>query len=670
MQLKPEGTLLGLRDALLRQGVRYSEIKMASLQRGYEWEEKNWKALFEDTKRESTKEYPPGYTALKGPFIGVFILTELEQGNDENGHSLPHHCEVVDGQQRVTTTFIFAAILRDYLDNLTERLILAQHDDPGITSQVLGERVAIVKNQANQTVGEIRDFLQYEWPDKARTPRLRTWSYLDDVVAEGIYTEKHYLGLGKIKFPPAKDPTTKFLKASVGLNDLVKQGISDIELEERNNWADDPDVEVHVLLAKIEFLRNLYHTLVERMFVVKLSTPNVRDAGEVFLSLNSKGKALDTKDIVKAALLDLHSDTIAESKDFASKWAKLDKQVIDLNAFLRLAWMTKNGTKTSGKNVAVEISEYLDKNPLTAKTTASELAKLLFKFGGYVESMVSAKTTAKTIISDPKKDPYSVTRLVALNDVGSAYRFFLLPHTEALKDGRKDVGTSEEAIRLLYTLAFTGKTVFDLPQAMEDFYFGLGAKIRNPKPGENPMQELRDKVSEAVGTFVAGQQGNANALLILHALEEAWRECHKNPSAGWKEIFDSVEHTAPQSPKDYWVKALNPLGSLNFSYDKTVLFMGNLVHLNRRQNSRIQQKPWIDASAPDDVKKSKRAAFDKADYFTTQHCAKLPTWGMPEINARTRWVEEMIVKIYDPSLGNVCAIVNFYDWYQARSPRN
>ena len=667
MQLKPEGTLLGLRAALTySQGARYSEIRMASLQRGYEWEEKNWKALFEDSRRESTKEYPAGYTALRGPFIGVFILTELDQGEDPNGQRLPFHCEVVDGQQRVTTTFIFSAAIRDHLSQLTDELTILVSDPSAFHAPKLLEESMVAKNAAIMSIASIADLLEYEWSDKSRTPRLHTWNYLDDVVKAGIYSPGHYLRPNTMKVPPAKDPTSRFIKASLGLNNLIVEALGEIEIQVGNDWNNDPDSTTHVTLAKIDFLRNIYHTLVERMFVVKLATPNVRDAGEVFLSLNSKGKPLDTKDIVKAALLDLHSETSTDSKSFASKWSKLDKQVGDLNAFLRLAWMTRNGTKTTGKNVAVEITELLDKNPATAKDTAASLAKTFFDFGNFVEAMLNPKMPKNAIT----RNEFSVTRLVALHDVGSAYRYFLLPHTEAIKAGRTDIGTPDEVIRLLYTLAFTGKSVFDLPQAMEDFYFGLGAKIRNPQAGDDPFADLKNKTADAITKFVAGQQGNANALLILHALEEAWRECHGNPSIGWKEISDSVEHTAPQVSTTQWVTALNPSANPKFEYPKAVLQMGNLVHLNRKQNSRIQRKPWIDPASPTDPKKSKQAAFSNADYFTTRQCAHLPSWGMEQIDLRTNWLEEMISITYHPVGGVPCAIVSFAEWMQENASEN
>ena len=107
--------LFGIADVLASR-----KIQVPIFQRAYSWEQGHVEALFDDISNaiaESEEEY----------FLGSIVASENEGDED--------HLEVVDGQQRLATTSILIAAIRDYFhsEGDTERA-------DGIESKYLFEK--------------------------------------------------------------------------------------------------------------------------------------------------------------------------------------------------------------------------------------------------------------------------------------------------------------------------------------------------------------------------------------------------------------------------------------------------------------------------------------------------------------------------------------------------
>jgi hypothetical protein len=86
---------------LIGNALKTKFLRVPPNQREYSWKDKHVKALFDDLKNIITakgKEY----------FLGTIVVSY------EDGDSRPR---VVDGQQRLATTLMFIAAVRDYLDS-------------------------------------------------------------------------------------------------------------------------------------------------------------------------------------------------------------------------------------------------------------------------------------------------------------------------------------------------------------------------------------------------------------------------------------------------------------------------------------------------------------------------------------------------------------------------
>ena len=98
-------------------------------------------------------------------------------------------------------------------------------------------------------------------------------------------------------------------------------------------------------------------------------------------------------------------------------------------------------------------------------------------------------------------------------------------------------------------------------------------------------------------------------------------------------------------------------------YDEVKELLGNLTLLNRAQNSRIQQKPWVDANSENDSKKSKRAAYENSEFNVTSDLAKIETWSDEVIQSRGAWIKAMFVATRNPDSGTHSAAIPFSEWY-------
>jgi len=649
---------MGLDDALRRNNIQYSEIRMAPLQRSYEWVDGNWSAFVEDAIRELERVYPfePTY---KGPFIGIFIVTEKDQGKRPGGQEFPYVCELVDGQQRVTTTFLVSSILRAHLSQQISFIKSAESESNDSESI---ERSVIERAKFEAQVTKIDEFLWADPVEKTK-PRLKTWEFLQPLVDRTVYQPNSHLLSEGILASEKRSQAKVFAAAVAGLRALFADKLS--EVGERIAQQQDQHVnhEWEIALGKAHFVSEFFKVITQRMFVVKLSTTNEQDAAEVFLSLNSKGKPLATRDILKATLMDIATtaDPQSGNQKFKTKWSQMS-QLVDtgkpqaIDQYLRLVWVTDSKQKAQEKAIASLISNFLKDDPLVK---GNILSKKIFNWATVYDGMIHPSATNP---NSPTADQWAISQLRAINWIQSSYRFFLLPYL--IKRSEKVVvnGEVEKVIEQLHTLSYTWKSVFDLPQALEDFFTDLGRDLMNNKSRTTVLAEFSTKVNESIDKMSLDSLNQKTSQLLLHTLEEACRRKKLEDSIGWGDNSDSVEHVIPQTSTPKWLSDLALEGVSNLKYIDLVQRPGNLTLLNRKQNSGIKQKPWIDPTDTVNPKKSKRAAFKDSAFFTTRDLENIPLWSVDLVKKRGLWVSEMLSKIRRTDGGSHSSFVDFSVW--------
>lgn len=641
MDLKPVPNLVGIQEALKSDGIPYSEVKMATMQRGYEWERDNLQAFFNDSINELGKIYP-GNTNFKGPFLGVMILTEYQKVADDGLAPEPKTCEIVDGQQRTTSTFLLISIIRDYMNCHLEKI------KTELTVDGLDENEKFdAKTRVDQLSVWIVDLDKFLYTDLLgnKKPRLQSWPAIQPIMNLTVYKAgSHINETGVTKNDTKNKQTKRFAEAVNVLRKCVVDHLSDIEA----NNASKTNLEI--LLAQSKSLIELADVVLNRFYLVKLYTPNPSDSAEVFLSLNSKGKALSSQDIIKASLLNAMELSKSDQQDFAKEWSQMQKRVEDPNQFLRISWITSRNEKASPRNVAALVTKAIAKIP---KVTSLKIWDEIKGNAKLYEALVRPKLNKALL---PTKDEFTVSRLSALADVAVSYRIValkLLSLAEKTSSQDRTKLKFEEFVECLYVLAFAGRSKFPLPQKMEDRYIELAGQLTDITKIDETLDKLKSDVKEALDNFSTNNLSKDMQLLILHSLEEAHRIKVSKTSIGWKTHNDSIEHTAPQKPIDIWKMELYATTSTDDStYKKDIQNIGNLALLNGVQNSKIKRKPWINSTDPDNKQESKRAAYKHADFDSTVSLAKLAKWDHSVVLRREIWICKMIKDIFDPTSGS------------------
>lgn len=648
MDLKPVPNLVGILEALKSDGIPYSLVKMATMQRGYEWEKDNLHSFFNDSVSELGKVYPQN-TNFKGPFLGVMILTEYQKSGEDGLAPEPKTCEIVDGQQRITSTFLLVSIIRDHLANLTEK-IKAEIDPPGQDENLVYE----ARKEVDRLIGWISELGNFLYADLLtdKKPRLESWPAIQPLMKATVYKSRsHILETGVEKEDLKNKQSKRFAEAVNTLRKSVLEHLSDIEA---NNVA---KTNLEILLAKSSTLVALADVVLNKFYVVKLYTPNPADSAEVFLSLNSKGKALSSQDIIKASLLNAMELSKSDQQGFGKEWSQLQKRVEDPNQFLRISWITSRNEKASPRNIAALVTKAISKIP---KVTSEKVWEEFKENAKLYEALVRPKPNKSLL---PTKSDFTVSRLSALADVAVSYRILalkLLSIAEKLAKEDKHQVRFDEYVECLYVLAFSGRSKFPLPQKMEDAYIELAGELSDLSRVDQVLSKLKAYVKEALENFTTNNLSKDMQLLTLHALEEAHRIQNSKTTIGWKAHNDSIEHTAPQKPLDLWkVEFYGNSGVEDAVYKKDIQNIGNLALLNGVQNSKIKRKPWINPADPDNKEESKRAAYKNADFDTTVSLEDLPKWTIEVVLRREVWIQKMVKAIFHPDTGSTSNYSHF-----------
>ena len=256
-------------------------------QRSYAWTEDEVSQLWidlADSIRNLRSEY----------FIGPVVVKNVKAGESE----------LIDGQQRITTTLIIISVLRAIFRENGD----SQRADL-LTTWFFGQKdIQTLQTEEKFFMNEENGFLYRNYISKE-------------------------VGLSQITIELAKHQKNSsnylLLHAYITLFALVKQHMGDI--------FDDKK-----LLGIVTYLK-------EKVKILILSVSDEADAYQIFETLNDRGRSLDTLDLLKNHLFSKAKSGLPEVKQ---KWAALKENLLDAdpkNRFLNHFWTSLHGrTSTTG----------------------------------------------------------------------------------------------------------------------------------------------------------------------------------------------------------------------------------------------------------------------------------------------------------------------------------
>jgi hypothetical protein len=278
--------------------------RVPDFQRPYSWDTSNVEDLWDDIK-ESQRDY----------FIGSMVVF-----NDNASSGL------IDGQQRLTTITMMLAAIRNELEVLS-----ASEEAAGIHTLI----------ERKDSKGKGRFVLQAE----------ASYPYLHAAIQAKP---------GDAQPVAATHVEDKSLETAFGL--LVERTRSIRAAAEANSSLSAAKQRKQAK-AELEALRDKVYALT----VVLVEVDDETDATTIFQTLNSRGKDLDTADLVKAHLLHMLKSTNAQLNQARDTWGEIRGRFdgastpINMNRFLLHAWLSREDY-VGGKDLFARIKKRVRSN--------------------------------------------------------------------------------------------------------------------------------------------------------------------------------------------------------------------------------------------------------------------------------------------------------------------
>lgn len=260
-------------------------------QRNFAWEDNEiddfWNDLVElaDGRRNSH-------------FFGQIVTFKNPDGNQE----------LIDGQQRLTSSSILLAVMRD----IASEAYMHNRDDMSPDS---GDVLRDVQR-------DVRKFLRGEEDSQPSLMLQHGNQDKEGRDANAFFATLIHGGPGHAYTEPTKNMVAAYKYFQKHITSSINTS---------NTWA-----------GRVDRLSQLFKAFVDNFYVVMISAPSQRDAFIIFETLNSRGKDLKASDIIKNHLMYLSGSDIEEANQ---KWNAVSHELKDdsdrITHFIRTYWAAR-----------------------------------------------------------------------------------------------------------------------------------------------------------------------------------------------------------------------------------------------------------------------------------------------------------------------------------------
>lgn len=269
------------------------------------------------------------------------IVTYRNENNEQ---------EIIDGQQRLTTSTIFMAVIRDIANEIYAKLNIngTNISDDGESGDVLRD----IRNQVNKSIRG----------QKGDVASLTVQQHVDD---DGESLQDFFFDLthshqGTLEMKTNSEPKVNMQNAYRDMYTWINKSLK--------TKKTDSD--------RIDQLELIFESFFENFYIVMISAPSRRDAFTIFETLNSRGKDLKASDIIKNHVMSLMSDDLDHANQlWTSITSKLDNNSDRITRFIRTYWAAKKRIVSEAKLYREISLEVQDIN--SAKRFLEDLGKLV-----------------------------------------------------------------------------------------------------------------------------------------------------------------------------------------------------------------------------------------------------------------------------------------------------
>lgn len=536
-------------------------------QRQYAWGKREvdtyWQDILKFMRARST-----GSQASSEYFIGPIVTITDDKITTRS---------LLDGQQRLTTSTILIAAIRDTLGGMAS-----------------AEAHVIANNLQRDYIAR-RDG-RHSHPQYFLTLSLFDRDFFKDYIQNWIETTGRQ---GAIEQPSR--PSHK----------LILESYSAFKAHIAN--ALDP---IHDDEGRLDWLDELADCLVKGLVFVEVQTPTSSDANEVFETINSRGKDLSTVDLVRNFLME-KSRNDEEKERVNNAWRSLldgFERREDIEKFLRHFWVARHGDVRSHSlylTIRTELSKRFDSVAprYEVRTFAAELQNAS---GRYIE-LITSSTGVEELDG-------------LLDEVRSLSADAAYPLLLAISENAsypEMISVVQALISYYVRWTVVGRRESTL---LEEKLFGLSKQV---SVGLGPAATLEQIISWTPDDLTfqtdfaqASIPRSTQARYLLSTIEQ-----HLRRAAGVDDVVVAgttavhVEHVYPQSPESKF--------RLD-DHSQWVNRLGNQTLLHGRKNRAASNKPY-----PDKV-----SAYSSSSLLITQDTGLERLWDVEQEVWRVRGIEE------------------------------
>lgn len=497
------------------------DLAVPKYQRSFAWEKENVDDLFKDLNtamRENRQEY----------FLGTLILSDKQQ--------LIKRFEVVDGQQRLATTTILLAAIRDYLCSV-----------PGANGN---ERASLLE----------REFL---WKTDRST--LENTARLRLNIDDNPYFEQAVLFRPDNSKRDAAKAITESERRIMGARDTAAEYVQKL---------------VSIDSDPINLLTRLQDYLEKNVKVMCIRVPDDANAFRIFETLNDRGIPLAISDLLKNFLFHMAEDRIEEvQQNWVSMTSVLDEELTV--TFIRHYWSSVHDL-TRDKELYEDI-----KKTIVNKQAASDLALELRRNSRLYAAILSESHEfwSEMDLSETERSYVGTLNLLRVERIRPLMLAVLDKfNKEQIKQClRLFVSWT---VRLLIHGGYGGTVEKRYAQHAVDVRL---ERLCTPEALIQVLQNLIPNDSEFQTSFqttpVSKQYLARYYLRELEKQARYQRDPQQLPNKDPKAV--NLEHILPERPNDLWPSFTNELA------EAYVNRLGNMALLRGKHNSKIGNQGFL-----------------------------------------------------------------------------
>ena len=526
-------------------------------QRGYDWKRDRQIADFWDDIESCLKAKERDEL-----FLGTSIIRATGKGDD--GYQ---QLEIIDGQQRITTIFIFLIAMRSYADNALQ----SDEVDANVIHDMIALKKSLLKNSK-----QIDRFI----------PSSR------------IQTLFHYIA--------RRDWNQEFPdKVEV---DGIKKGVVYDARRVRPVYKKIYENLENYCRGNIERFEAVLNQLTDKTFFISIEIEDEEEAFEIFERTNARGKSLEISDLLKNYLFSKNKKLSASAEDI---WAEITaKAGNSMLRMLKYFWISRRG-HVSNRDLYTHIRKYAD--ALDIDTFCDEL----LDFASFYEAYHSKDFNIfRAWLKKQNILPKDVAYELEVVRIRNTFRLFKITQvipliyscTNAIKNSDKPIKKSAKTfIKFLrhieeYHLLNT-KLTTSIGNEVEKVYAKYSNDIFHSQDFSvevNRLKQTLDKKRTSDDSVIAGlkslsyeEESDRHLIRYIFDFIENYKVDHgaRLPLFDYEDVLNStkglynIDHIMSQSEAK---------GKTDTIDSETLHEIGNLIVIPRQMNSVFQASSYED----------------------------------------------------------------------------